>query len=244
MPSYLVPERALAIISGGEMRLLGEMPRASNYTFAATVSDGSTEGLVIYKPQAGEAPLYDFPDGTLYAREVAAFFACESLGWDFVPPTVARAGVHGVGSVQVCINGEPTEHYLTLVGGEHDDVMRRICAFDIVVNNADRKSGHVIREVATRKIWAIDHGVCFHVEDKLRTVIWDFAGEPLPDEVSRALERLVRVLSAHGDAWGRLVTLLSEEEVEATGARAAGLLEAGRFPSPPEDRRPYPWPPI
>lgn len=244
MPEYLVPDEALEIIASGEMQLLGEMPRASNYTFAATVTDGDRAGLVIYKPQAGETPLYDFPDGTLYAREVAAYVLCHALGWDFVPPTVVRAGVHGIGSVQVCIQAEPTEHYLTLVGGAHDDVLRQICAFDIVVNNADRKSGHIMREVGTSKIWAIDHGVCFHTDEKLRTVIWDFAGEDLPAPIGDALESLARDLIRQGECAAKLSRLVTDDEVRATGVRIGELLDAGRFPDPPADRRPYPWPPV
>lgn len=241
-PRYLVPEDALALIADGEMALLGEMPRASNYTFAATVGSGDGAGLVIYKPQAGEVPLHDFPDGTLYAREVAAWVVCDALGWGFVPPTVARAGPHGIGSVQVCIDADPVEHYLTLLGGDFDDELRRICAFDIVINNADRKSGHVLLARDRSRVWAIDHGVCFHAEPKLRTVIWDFAGERLPDEVSGALELLVRAVT--DGATDRLAVLLEDHEVAAIAARAGTLLAEGRFPDPPSDRRPIPWPPI
>ncbi len=243
-PAYLRPEGTLDTLATGDMELLGLMPRASNYTFAATVCVGEQRGLVIYKPQRGESPLRDFPDGTLYAREVAAWVVCGALGWDFVPPTVARAGPHGMGSVQLCIEPDPTEHYLTLLGGAHDDVFRRICAFDLVVNNADRKSGHVMREASTGRIWAVDHGVCFHPDDKLRTVIWDFAGEPLPEDVREALTRMIGVLGEDSPWRTRLLPLLASEEIDATAARAERLLAAGAFPDPPEDRRPYPWPPI
>jgi len=244
VPDYLQAAEAADVLAKGEMTLLGEMPGASNYTFAATLTLGERRALVIYKPQAGEVPLWDFPDGTLYAREVAAFAVCEGLGWSFVPPTVARTGVHGLGSVQLCINAEPTEHYLSLAGGAHDEEFRRICAFDIVVNNADRKSGHVLREAGTGVIWSVDHGVCFHVEEKLRTVIWDFAGEPLSADVRTALDALLADLRDAGRTAMRLAPLLAGEEIDAIAARTEALLALGRFPEPPTDRRPYPWPPI
>jgi hypothetical protein len=244
MDDYLPVGGAAEVLAAGKLEVLGVMPRASNFTFAARITHGATAGLVIYKPQRGETPLWDFSDGTLYAREVAAFVVCESLGWSFVPPTIARMGEHGLGSVQVCIRPDPTEHYLSLAGGTHDDDFRRICAFDIVVNNADRKSGHVMREQATGRIFAIDHGVCFHVEPKLRTVIWDFAGDPLPDEVLADLGRLIEDLRSGGSCAKRLTPLLTGDEIRATAARARALLDAGTFPEPPEDRRPYPWPPV
>ena len=237
---YLSPEDALPVMANGEMELLGLMPRASNYTFAAVVATDEQRGLVIYKPQRGETPLYDFPEGSLFAREVAAYIVSDELGWGLVPPTIARAGEHGVGSVQMCVDAEPTDHYLTIVGGLHDDALRRVCALDLIINNADRKSGHVLVQRGGERIWVIDHGVCFHVEEKLRTVIWDFAGERLPTAIVADVERFID--AGHGAS--RLAPVLAADEIDAVRARAGALIGAGVFPHPPEDRRPYPWPPV
>jgi uncharacterized repeat protein (TIGR03843 family) len=229
----------LALLTEGEIEVLGLMPDASNYTFAASVATGERRALAIYKPRDGEAPLWDFPEGTLYAREVAAFVVGEAMGFGFVPPTVARDGPHGIGSVQLFVDAEPAEHYFTMLRERADD-FRRVAAYDVVVNNADRKSGHCLLEKGTGRIWFVDHGVCFNTDDKLRTVIWDFAGEPLPDDVVAGLKRLLgsRALDE------TLRPLLEPDEIDAVRARAAGLLDAGSFPDPPEDRRAYPWPPV
>src|SRR5712691_10814787 len=168
------------------------MPNASNYTFLSEVADPERTVLAVYKPRDGETPLWDFPEGTLCRREVAAYVLSRSLGWPSIPPTVLREGPHGPGSVQQFIRFDPTEHFFTLRETRLDD-FRAVAAFDVVVNNADRKGGHcLLGEDGT--IWLIDHGVCFAVEPKLRTVIWDFAGDPLPESLCRDLGRLEQEL--------------------------------------------------
>lgn len=231
----------LALLSNGEIEVLDVMPNASNYTFACSVTAADARVLAIYKPRDGESPLWDFPDGTLYAREVAAFVVSEAMGFRFVPPTVARDGPHGPGSVQLFIDAEPDEHYLSM-RARLPDLFRSVAAFDVVVNNADRKSGHCLLERGTGRVWCIDHGVCFHADEKLRTVIWDFAGEPIGDGARDGLARLLASLER--TAGEMLGMLLDRDEVDALAARAEALLRAGTLPEPPEDRRAYPWPPI
>lgn len=229
--------RVRALLEQGEIELLGIMPRASNYNFATRVTDADLTTIAVYKPRDGETPLWDFPDGTLYAREIAAYELSNALGWDLVPMTILRDGPHGIGSLQVFVDAEPGEHYLSMMP-EHADEFRLVAALDVVANNADRKSGHCMLERETGAIRIIDHGVCFHEEPKLRTVVWDFAGEPLPPAVIAAIQNL------GDDFYATLSDLLDKDEVRATRARAEALLRAGTFPDPPLDRRPYPWPHI
>jgi hypothetical protein len=228
------------LLERGELRPLGLMPRASNYTFLAEVSDGDRRALAVYKPQDGETPLWDFPDGTLCRREVAAYEVARALGWPGVPPTVLRDGPHGTGSVQAFVPCDPAEHYFTL-RQNHAEEFRRVAAFDVVVNNADRKAGHCLL-AEDGGIRVVDHGVCFASEPKLRTVIWDFEGEPLPRDVCADLRRLRDEL-ASGHLAVRLTSLLSSREVSALRRRLDRLLSAGRFPAP-AGGRPYPWPPV
>ena len=200
---------------------------------------GPDEHHAVYKPIRGERPLWDFPPGTLAARERAAFLVSEAAGWGFVPPTVIRDDAPmGEGSVQLFIQHDPDVHYFTLM---HDrlEAFAPFAAFDAVVNNADRKSGHVIED-ADARIWGVDHGLTFHTDDKLRTVIWAFADEPLTGPVRMALEDLGAALS-EGPLGGELETLLSRAEAEATLARVENLLVEDRFPAPGGDR-PLPWP--
>ena len=230
----------LEVLERGEVRALGLMPQASNYTFLAEVTLGDRKTLAVYKPRDGEAPLWDFPEGTLCRREVAAFEVARALGWPDVPPTVLRDGPLGTGSLQAFVRADPTEHFFTL-RDDHVDEFRRVAAFDVVVNNADRKGGHCLLGDDGR-IWVVDHGVCFSVEPKLRTVVWDFEGEPFPAAICGDLRRL-RVNLASGPLRSRLIRLLSPREVDASLRRTDDLLDAGRFP-PPTGRRPYPWPPV
>jgi hypothetical protein len=231
-------ERLLEV---GIMEVLGVLPGASNYTFACGIADGERSGFAVYKPQRGETPLWDFPDGTLYHREVAAYLVSQALGWNLVPPTIVREGEYGIGSVQLYIDHDPEEHYFTLMPERADD-FRRAAAFDIITNNADRKGGHCLLQRGTNHIWFVDHGVSFHTDPKLRTVIWDFAGEPLPEEVSSGLGRFAEELD--GDLGARLAHHLTSEELRAMRSRVTDLIAAGVFPVPPDDRRSYPWPPI
>ena len=231
-------EATLALLERGDLEVLGLLPRASNFTFLARVSDGADQTLAVYKPRSGEAPLWDFEEGSLAAREVAAFVVADALGWPWVPPTVLRDGPHGSGSVQRFVAFDPDRHYLTMQR-DHPDAFRRIALFDVVANNADRKSGHCLLAEDGR-IFVVDHGVCFHEEPKLRTVIWDFVGEPIPAELAREL-RSLRDRLVSGPLRGRLEHLLTPRELDATAGRAAALLDAGCFPEPGPGR-PFPWP--
>ena len=225
----------LTILAGGEMELEGRMPWSSNATFLATVSDGDVELRAIYKPYRGERPLWDFPDG-LYRREVAAYELSVALGWNIVPETVVREeGPYGVGSLQRFVDAEFEQHYFTLLEDPKTlDQLRRMCTFDLLANNADRKSGHCLLD-EDGHIWGIDHGLCFHREPKLRTVMWDFCGEPIPAGLLGDVERL-----AH-DVPDPLARLLAPEETAALMRRAERVLHLKRFPEPGPNR-PYPWP--
>ena len=200
-------------------------------------ADGRGPVQAVYKPHRGEQSLWDFPDG-LYRREVAAHRLSEALGWGVVPPTVVREDApFGPGSLQLFIESDYEQHYFTLLEeGGREDELQVFCAFDVVANNADRKSGHVLY-ASDGRLWGIDHGLCFHAHPKLRTVIWDFAGEEVPDHVVADLARFVS-----GGLPDELAELLSGAEAEAVLERAAALAEAGVFPEPVGDRPPYPWP--
>jgi hypothetical protein len=193
-----MPADALKLLREGEMEVLGLLPYSSNYTFLARLTAGDDQVLAVYKPRGGERPLWDFPPGSLAAREVAAYRVSAEAGWGIVPPTVLRAdGPMGEGSLQLFIEHDPERHYFVL-RDEYRDELAAFAAFDVVANNADRKSGHVLED-PRRELWAVDHGVTFHAEPKLRTVIWDYAEQPLPDGIGRALARLHSALSGEGD---------------------------------------------
>ena len=231
---------ALEVLRDGEVHVLGRLPWSSNATFlvdVAPAADPAGEPVLqaVYKPVRGERPLHDFPPG-LYRREVAAYELSAALGWDLVPPTVERDGPLGPGSLQLFVLADFEQHYFTL--RERTDLhpaLRRLCAFDIVANATDRKGGHVLLEGADH-VWAIDNGLCFHASFKLRTVVWDFATEPLPGDVSDGLRLL-----CNGDAPGALADLLNPAECSALAVRAETLLADGRFPTDPSGRR-WPWP--
>jgi hypothetical protein len=230
----------LSALEAGEIRVRGLMPEASNYTFLVEVMEGKRCILAVYKPRSGETPLWDFPDGTLCQREVAAYIVSEALGWGLVPPTLLRDGPHGPGAVQLYIEHDPDEHYFTLMP-VYADEFRRVAAFDLIINNTDRKAGHCLRELSTGRVQIVDHGVTFHPQPKLRTVIWDFAGEPVPARVLEDARRFLEQLE--GPLGASLRELLDDGEVEATRRRAYALIELGTYPRP-GPRRPYPWPPI
>ncbi len=228
-----------ALVSG-ELELLGYLPNSSNETFLVRVASSEEPPmLAVYKPRDGETPLWDFAEGTLCRREVAAYLVAAELGWPDVPPTILRDGPRGPGSVQLFVAFDPNEHYFTLAE-RHPDAFRRIALFDHVANNADRKGGHCLLGEDGR-IWVVDHGVCFAVEPKLRTVIWEFEGEPIPDELRSDLGRLRS--SLEGNLGGRLRELLSAPELLALDARIDDAIAAATFPTPGPGR-PYPWPPI
>ncbi|MHB8509787.1 MAG: SCO1664 family protein [Candidatus Dormibacteria bacterium] len=229
----------LATLGSGPIEIVGLLPYSSNRTLLARCGTGDEEILAIYKPAAGERPLWDFPSGTLYRREVAAFEVASALGWDFVPPTVCRdEAPFGPGSVQLFIDHDPDEHYFTLLTS-HPREFKQLALFDLLCNNADRKGGHCLR-AADGRLWAIDHGLTFHVEPKVRTVIWDFAGSAIPAADRRAVGRLGRALDDSPLAV-RLAALTSTEEVAALRHRADRLAQPGRFPAPGSSWA-FPWP--
>jgi hypothetical protein len=230
----------LSLLASGAVEVLGLLPYASNYTFLARVSLDDDDVYAVYKPTKGERPLWDFPFGTLAAREVAAFEVSEASGWSIVPPTVLRDDAPlGSGSLQLFIDHDPERHYFVLVEERLSD-MAVFAAFDAVINNADRKAGHVL-EGRDARLWAVDHGVAFHVDPKLRTVIWEFAERPIPDAVRSDLTRLGDRLARGSEFHGRLSKLLSADEADATLARVQTLLGQGVFPAP-NSARPLPWP--
>ncbi len=230
-------EDVLPLLERSDLELLGLLPRSSNYTFLARIKHAD-DVLVVYKPRAGEAPLWDFPEGTLCQREVAAYVVSQALGWPTIPPTVLRDGPEGVGSVQLFIPFDPSEHYFTLAERRLDE-FRPVAAFDAVVNNADRKAGHCLM-AEDGSLFFVDHGVCFHHEPKLRSVIWEFAGQPLPPTLVEDLRRFASELRAPG-LRGELAPLLSPSELRALEDRTDALLRVCAFPGPGPDR-PYPWP--
>lgn len=233
----------LTILKEGEMTLRGQFVHGSNYTFLTTIVRGDIEYRAVYKPVRGEQPLWDFPPGTLSGREVAAYLVSESLGWQLVPPTVYRRNAPlGAGSVQLYIEHDPEYHYFSFTP-EDRQRLRPVVLFDLVVNNADRKGGHILIDESNH-LWLIDHGICFHVEDKLRTVIWNFAGEPIPADLLNDLTRLLSEIEQNGDLVQRLKPFLSIAEINAMARRARRLIENGCFPHPLASRRPYPWPPV
>lgn len=228
------------VLGTGELEVLGLLPNASNHTFLARAKNADEDVLAVYKPRRGEAPLWDFPEGTLCAREVAAYVVSRALGWPNVPATVLRDGPYGVGSVQRFIPHDPEEHYFTLVERFPED-FRRVAAFDMVVNNADRKSGHCLLGEDGR-IFLVDHGVCFSDEPKLRTVIWDFIGDPVEEGTRADVRRLAGEIRG-GEVRDELANLLAPAELAALAERADTVAAAVRFPEPGPDR-PFPWPPI
>jgi len=223
------------VLQHGEIELKGQFMLGSNYTFLVDVHHEGQTVQAVYKPSKGEQPLWDFEDNTLALREVAAYLVSEALGFGFVPFTVLREGPFGPGSLQQHIEYDPNDHYFNFTD-EDKSLLKPVALFDLLCNNADRKGGHIFFDAA-HKLWVIDHGLCFHEEDKLRTVIWDFAGEPIPDSL---LSRLSRLSACRAD----LERYLSPGEVTRLQSRAEALLSSRVFPHPPADRRAFPYPPL
>jgi uncharacterized repeat protein (TIGR03843 family) len=231
-----VSGRELTLLNEGSVEMLGRIPRSSNETFLVQVSRGDDTAYAVYKPEAGERPLSDFEPG-LYRRERAAYLLSESLRWGIVPLTVIREDAPlGVGSLQWFIECDFQEHYFTLFedAPETHRELARIALFDYVANNTDRKSGHVLHGEDGR-IWGIDHGLCFSATFKLRTVIWDFAGDPIPDPLLADIAPLADAVPAD------LAELLDEDEVTALQRRVQRLLQSGVLPVDRTGMR-YPWP--
>lgn len=229
-----LPHNALA---HGDFEIKGQFVLGSNYTFLVEVHHQGATYPAVYKPSRGEQPLWDFPSNTLAQREVAAYLVSECLGFHFVPFTTLRKdGPHGAGSLQQYIDYDPEYHYFNFTE-EDRELLKPVVLFDLLCNNADRKGGHVFFEQGTHKLFAIDHGICFHEEEKLRTVLWDFAGQKIPAE-------LLSRLSLDPGLLADLEQYLSWREISALRTRAESILQIGRFPRQPRDRRAMPWPPL
>jgi uncharacterized repeat protein (TIGR03843 family) len=232
-------ESTLATLRSGQVEMAGRFVYGSNYTFLVDVRLDDRELPAVYKPSQGERPLWDFPRGTLARREVAAYIVSQAIGWGFVPPTVLRDdGPAGEGSLQLYVETERDQNYFTLPP-EQKERLRPVALFDALINNADRKGGHVLL-TPEGKLWLIDHGICFHRQDKLRTVIWDFAGEPIPDRLLADVDTFINAID-RTDLSDRLAALLAPNELDALRRRGQRLLAEGTFPLP-GDERPYPWP--
>ena len=241
-------QEALEILKRGKVTVQGEFLWGSNYTFLTHVEHAGETISAVYKPTRGERPLWDFPTATLARREAAAYQVSEALGWELVPPTIYRTkGPVGPGSLQLFIEHTPEYHYFTF--NEQDrQRLRPVVLFDLLINNADRKGSHVLIEKENSHLWLIDHGIAFHVEDKLRTVIWDFVGEPIPGDLCAGLEQFRSKLDPLNGPPSQLAmeltANLSLEEVQALGGRVDHLIVSAVFPPPNPYRRPYPWPQI
>ncbi|AJE86611.1 MULTISPECIES: SCO1664 family protein [Streptomyces] len=266
-----IPARGVSaaeLLRRGELVVRGRIPEASNAVLRCEVTYEGESLACVYKPVAGERPLWDFPDGTLAEREVAAYEISEALGWGLVPPTVLREGPHGRGMCQLWVEAVPEAELLALVDAEEpaegwkaigfaevgagrtallvhaDDArLRRLAVFDAVINNSDRKGGHLLPGAGER-LYGIDHGVTFHVDDKLRTLLWGWAGEPLTEEARTALGALEKRLAEGQPLAARLSELLTGAEVAALRGRISVLLTTGRHPEPSGEWPAIPWPPI
>ena len=256
------------LLAEGELTARGRIRDASNAALYCTVTHQGREAACIYKPVAGERPLWDFPDGTLAQREVAAYEVSEATGWGLVPPTVLRDGPYGEGMCQLWIEATTDTELLALVDGEEpgpgwkaigfaevgegktallvhadDERLRRLAVLDAVINNADRKGGHLLPD-AEGRLYGIDHGVTFNAENKLRTLLWGWAGEPLTGEAVEVLKGLAETLGEGGALGARLAGLITAAEVDATRARVDALLTSGRHPEPSGEWPAIPWPPV
>jgi uncharacterized repeat protein (TIGR03843 family) len=237
----LSEETLKEVLEQGEIELKGRFMYGSNFTFLVNVTYAGEQIPAVYKPMRGEQLLWDFPEASLAGREVAAYLVSQALGFGFVPLTILRDGPFGPGSLQQYIDHNPNLHYFTFKPADRAR-LRPVTLFDLLVNNADRKGGHILLQKRTRKLYLIDHGLCFHEEDKLRTVIWDFAGEVIPPELITALKTFRNLLSLGLAA--ELGQYLTPGELTAFEKRLEALLANPIFPAPPEDRRPFPYPPI
>lgn len=242
MTSALDFDAAEELLLAAEFEELQPVWHSSNRVYLAQMSGpGESRFAAVYKPRKGERPLWDFPEGTLHRREVAAYRLSLMLGWPSIPPTVLRDGPGGEGSIQLFIDHDPAQHFFELreVAGLVPQ-LQQIVLFDYVANNADRKGGHCLLGVDGR-IWAIDHGLCFHNQYKLRSVIWDWAGDPAPEGWLSDVARVGEALAAGSGGRGPLTGLLEDVETEAIVARIGEILESKRFPQPGPHRS-YPWP--
>ncbi|WP_030344149.1 SCO1664 family protein [Streptomyces sp. NRRL S-1022] len=268
-----IPPRSLTagpdpaeLLARGELTVRGRIREASNAALFCTVALDGREASCVYKPVAGERPLWDFPDGTLAGREVAAYEVSEATGWGLVPPTVLRDGPYGEGMCQLWIDVHAEAELLALVDAEEpepgwkaigfaevgegrtallvhadDERLRRLAVLDAVINNADRKGGHLL-PTADGRLYGIDHGVTFNVENKLRTLLWGWGGESLTPEAVDVLKGLRDGLE--GELGRRLAALITAAEIDATRARVETLLTSGLHPEPSGEWPAIPWPPV
>jgi uncharacterized repeat protein (TIGR03843 family) len=261
-------EAAAELLAAGGLTVRGRIREASNAALYCTVTLNGQEAACVYKPVAGERPLWDFPDGTLAQREVAAYEVSRATGWDLVPPTVLRDGPYGEGMCQLWIETAPDAELLALIEGEEpgpgwkaigfaevgegrtallvhadDERLRRLAVLDAVINNADRKGGHLLPS-GDGRLYAIDHGVTFNAENKLRTLLWGWAGEPLTQEATDVLKGLRGDLAEGGTLAARLAPLITAAELDATRARVDALLASGTHPVPGGEWPAIPWPPV
>ncbi|MEU2473007.1 SCO1664 family protein [Streptomyces sp. NPDC012842] len=276
IPSRGLTEAGLrTLLTEGELTVLGQVRGASNAVLYCTVAHEGEERACVYKPVAGEQPLWDFPDGTLARREVAAYEISEATGWGLVPPTVLREGPYGEGMCQLWIEAEegaenagglpplialveddePGEGWKAVGFAEvgegrtallvhaDDPRLRRLAVLDAVINNGDRKGGHLLPAPGGR-LYGIDHGVTFNADDKLRTLLWGWAGEPLTPEAAEVLDRLSTALEPGAELTTRLAELITAAELDALRVRVAGLRTSGRHPQPSGEWPPIPWPPV
>ncbi|MET7285724.1 SCO1664 family protein [Streptomyces sp. NPDC005573] len=259
---------AAELLAHGELTVRGRIREASNAALFCTVALDGREAGCVYKPVAGERPLWDFPEGTLAGREVASWEVSDATGWGLVPPTVLREGPYGEGMCQLWIDVDAEAELLALVDAEEpepgwkaigfaevgegrtallvhadDERLRRLAVLDAVINNADRKGGHLL-PTAAGHLYGIDHGVTFNVENKLRTLLWGWAGEPLTEDAVGVLGRLREGLADGGALAARLAPLISPAEIRATAARVDALLASGVHPEPLGDWPAIPWPPV
>ncbi|MGW1890918.1 SCO1664 family protein [Streptomyces sp. NPDC002004] len=259
---------AAELLARGELTVRGRIREASNAVLFCEVAQDGHRARCVYKPVAGERPLWDFPDGTLAQREVAAYEVSEALGWGLVPPTVLREGPYGEGMCQLWIEATAEPDLLALVDGDEpepgwkaigfadvgggrtallvhadDERLRRLSVLDAVINNADRKGGHLL-PAEDGQLYGIDHGVTFNVEGKLRTLLWGWAGEALTEEAVAALRQLGTSLNKGEPLAERLGSLITAEELDATRARVSSLLDAGVHPEPSGEWPAIPWPPV
>jgi len=235
-------DRIAEILTHAEIEDCQLLPSGSNYVFLLRLRHSPAgEGLAIYKPRRGEAPLWDFPDGSLYRRERASYLMAADLGWDFIPPTIIRDGPYGVGMVQLFIPSDPADNFFTL-REDHQNELRRMALFDVISNNADRKAGHCLLGLDDH-VWGIDHGLTFHPSHKLRTVIWDYSDEAIHGTLLEDLTGLAERLGRESSILGALAELLGGDEIEAIRNRLARILREAVYPRPGSHRS-VPWPPV
>jgi len=227
-----------AILMNGDLAVTGRLIDASNATLYATATHGNYSVVCIYKPIAGERPLWDFADGCLAHREYAAYLLSSHLGFNLVPLTILREGPYGLGMVQQWIDVDETIDLASFFSTDHPQ-LRAMALFDAIINNTDRKIGHLL-PVNEQKLFGCDHGVTFHTDDKLRTVLWQWANEPFSEAELETLHKAQSELV--GDLGNMLAPLLTETEIEQTSFRISRLITEGVFPLPNPDWPAVPWP--